>query len=95
MSLAPGPGMSNPFRSLLRRTEGESVLEYVLLTAAIGFGVAGAIASGRTAVNAKVVAIGTSIAVTSPCRPPAPGDDPTALVRRCAAQSDDERRPAR
>jgi hypothetical protein len=87
--------MSSPFWSLLRRTEGESVLEYVLLTAAIGFGVAGAIASGRTAVNAKVVAIGTSIAVTAACQPHTQSDDPTALVRGCAAQSDDERRPAR
>ena len=87
--------MSSPFERLLRRTEGESVLEYVLLTAAIGFGIAGAIASGRTAVNAKVVAIGTSIAATSACQPAAQTDDTTALVRRCAAQSDDERRPAR
>jgi hypothetical protein len=86
MALAPAVGMANVRNRFFGRTNGQGFVERVLLTSALAIGLAGAITTQRTVLNAKI-ASGTSMAAGSPaCPPGARIGNSKAPTSRCASQ---------
>ena len=87
MDLAHAVGMSNVRKRFLEKTDGKGFIQHVLLTTALAIGLAGAITSQQTVLNAKIASITSSVAVRTQCRPDARIENSQPPAPRCARQT--------
>jgi hypothetical protein len=87
--------MANVRNRFPGKINGQGFVERVLLTTALAIGLAGAITTQRTVLNARI-ASGTSMAAgSSPCPPGARIGNGNAQTSRCASQAGQDRPSAR
>ena len=91
MDLAHAVGMSNVRKRFLEKTDGKGFIQHVLLTAAVAIGLAGAITSEQTVLNAKIASITSSVAVRTQCRPDARIENSQPPAPRCVRQTGHDR----
>ena len=95
MALAPAVAMANVRTRFPGKTNGQGFVERVLLTTALAIGLAGAITTQRTVLNARMASGASMAAGSSPCPPGARTGNNCAQTSRCASQARQNRPSAR
>jgi Flp pilus assembly pilin Flp len=89
--------MSSPRTGFFQNADGQGLVEYVLLTAAVAIGLWAVMTTERTVLNARLAAIAafkSSVTVSSECRSGL-SENSDEQTRRCARQPGNDRPSAR